>query len=661
MRFYLFILVILKLLYVFHAQGQEPEDTSNIFNEVQWEKLMETVIQDKEDFQIDEEIAQWEDNPLNLNTASIEELHRIPAMTNLLASRIVARRKHQPFSSVDELLTIEGMTQELFSFIRQYVRVRRQKERSDLAGSFLSKESAEMEKRKGFLNGAYAGSPLKTVNRLRVGYSTIEVGVLAEKDPGEQSLTNFSSGYANILVPELSTRFIVGDYLVEAAEGLIFWRALSFSKGSDVISPIRKNGSGIRPYLSSNENSFFRGLAASLDLDDVQIQLMYSNKLLNATVDSTGRISSLYQDGLFRTENELRKKNSTREKMIGCRAVAHIFDGFRIGGTSYRTHYANPMVLKREIDVARTDLWMQGMDVAYSNQKIDMFTECALDWANSLAIISGMTYEPLPLLSLSFVARKYPSTFQSIHGNAFGESSDNVQNENGVYVGVRFQPIDWLWISTYYDQFEHPQSTQFIPAPSRGDDFLALAECQITKQYELILRFKRKNSPSVIDNIDLYGRAIKQVIPRIQENYRLTSEFISSSSVRLRSRVEWATVNYGGMKRREEGLLLSQSIKWTAIRPLTMQTRITIFETDSYDSRIYEFEDDLAGAFSCPALYGRGMRWYFILRCQLVSKIHLSAKYAQTIKEGVKTLGTGLDEIEGNSQSTLSMQIDIRF
>jgi hypothetical protein len=301
------------------------------------------------------------------------------------------------------------------------------------------------------------------------------------------------------------------------------------------------------------------------------------------------------------------------------------------------------------------------MDVSYTNRKIDLFTEFAMDRSHENAMIGGMNYEPMTSLSLSLVARKYPSEFQSIHGNAFGESGRDVQNENGVYVGIKLQPIDWVCISTYYDQFNHPQPTQFIPASSHGSDFLAVAECQISNTYELAFRFKRKESPSTIDDCDLYGRMLKQIIPRIQKNYRLTSELISSSYVRLANRIEWVKVTYAGMKKLEQGLLLSQSMKCTLLQSIALLARIAIFETDSYDSRMYEYEDDLPHSSSNPALYGRGLRWYLILRYNIFFKVDISAKYSQTIKDNVLSIGSGLDEIEGHTQSLLSMQLDVRF
>ena len=39
----------------------------------------------------------------------------------------------------------------------------------------------------------------------------------------------------------------------------------------------------------------------------------------------------------------------------------------------------------------------------------------------------------------------------------------------------------------------------------------------------------------------------------------------------------------------------------------------------------------------------------------------VAARYAQTIKEGVRSIGTGNDEIRGDTQSLVSMQLEIRF
>jgi hypothetical protein len=76
---------------------------------------------------------------------------------------------------------------------------------------------------------------------------------------------------------------------------------------------------------------------------------------------------------------------------------------------------------------------------------------------------------------------------------------------------------------------------------------------------------------------------------------------------------------------------------------------------------MYEYEDDLPSASSNPALYGRGLRWYLILQYNIFFKVDIGAKYSQTIKDGVTSIGSGLDEIEGHTQSLLTMQLNVRF
>ncbi len=672
MRPFLFILFCAAVASIAIAQERSTADTSDFWEDNQWEKFLESAIQTDENSILAEEMTQLEDNPLNLNTASAEELHRIPAISNLISSRIVERRKHKRFTSVNELLEIEGITPELFSFIRRFVKIGRMKKTANVYAFFLSRTSTEIEERQGFINGAYPGSPEKILNRFCLSLenlnssssssvSDIKAGVLTKKDPGERGLANFLTYYASFSIPSLATHCIIGDYQMEDAEGLIFWTESAFGKGSDVITPVRKNGCGIHPYLLSNENSFFRGISTSIGLDNMQIQIFYSNKAINATIDSLGYISSIDKSGLFRTASEQRNKNSSREKLIGCRAFTYILDGLKIGGTCYRTQFVNPLILTGKNGESASELWMRGMDVSFTNKNVDVFSECALDRANALAAITGVVYEPTASLALTIVARDYPSAFQSIHGNAFGESSGQVQNENGVYAGIRTQLIPCLQLSTYYDQFQHPQPMYLVPAPSHGNDFLMLAECKPTEQYEITFRYKRKDSPSATYENDLYGRLVQQTFSRVQQNYRLTSEFTSSQSLRLSSRIEWITVQYNGLKAEEEGMLMSQEIRWNLSLPLTIQARLAVFDTYSYDSSIYEFEDDLPGVYSNPALYGRGMRWYFILRYQIFSKMYIAAKYAQTVMENVKSIGTGNDEINGNSQSFVNMEVEVQF
>jgi len=137
MRACSYILFSTAVVSLVSAQEQSLPDTSDFWEDNRWEKILETAVQADENSTAAEETTQFEDNPLNLNSASAEELHRIPAVSNLIASRIIDRRNRKRFTSVNELLEVDGITPEVLTFIRRFVRIGRIKDKSNFSASFL--------------------------------------------------------------------------------------------------------------------------------------------------------------------------------------------------------------------------------------------------------------------------------------------------------------------------------------------------------------------------------------------------------------------------------------------------------------------------------------------------------------------------------------------
>jgi hypothetical protein len=653
-----------------YSQEQFPDDSLDAWEYLQIEKLLESAIDDEDNSSIDEELTLLEENPIDINSASKEEMQRIPYITSILASRIIERRKNVPFIDKDELKYIDGISPDLLSLIRKYIIIGQHKEMC-IEGSYLSRMITTIEQMKGTKSGTYSGGQAKILNRIRLScknenktnelyISNIETGMITEKDPGERSMTDFVAGFIEVSMQPFSTRLIAGNYQIEEAEGLMFGPAVAYSKGSEIIAPVRKNGPGIRPYLSSDENRYYQGLALSIEYKSIRTQMFYSDKKANATLDDDGNILSLDRSGLFRTADEMKKKNASRERLFGGRMELRPAEGLRIGGTGYYSVLDNPiMVNDRQNRVS--DLWMTGMDISYNNANMDLFTEFSADIYSRLAGIIGFIYEPDTKMALTINYRNYPSDFVSIHGNAFGESTAQVENENGMYFGIKLNPLKNIFLTMYYDQFKHPANTFLLPTPSCGNDFLALAEIHLTRKFDISLRFKQKSISSTYYDRDYLDRTIKSVVPRLQQNYRLSFDFASSSSVRLINRIEWLKVCYHEKGPMEKGLLLSQSIRFKIFKFLNVRARITEFQTDSYDARIYEYEEDLPGAGSNRPLYGSGMRLYLIAGYNISKKLSFTAKYSQIVKEGVRSLGSGLAEITGSSQNTVGAQIEVRF
>jgi len=61
---------------------------------------------------------------LNLNTATVEQLQRLPGVGRVLAARIVEfREKKGGFKKVEELLAVPGISERKWKVLREYVTV----------------------------------------------------------------------------------------------------------------------------------------------------------------------------------------------------------------------------------------------------------------------------------------------------------------------------------------------------------------------------------------------------------------------------------------------------------------------------------------------------------------------------------------------------------
>lgn len=667
-----------------YAQEARRSDTLQQRLDVDLEDLLEQATQDAEDSELMDLLTSLQENPLDANAASEAELEQLPGVTPIVAHNLVLFRATRWFENVDDLLGVEGMSAELLARIRPFIRAGPLETGEPgvrlAAITFRTRSTQNLQLRGGFRDGTYPGSPLKLYNRflarVEQGGSlasrrrgdrpelrplSLELGVVTEKDAGERSITDFAAGHIAATLPGLSTRIIVGDFVVESAEGLVFWRSVGLSKGAEVISPARKNGAGIRPYSSTDENGYFRGAAADVSLGWLSLALMYSNRSVNATVDTNGVVTGFDDSGLHRTETELGRKNQLRERTLGVRASAVPIEGLKLGLSAYQARFTRPVRFST-LSVSPNDVAaVIGWDAAYTQDRFSAFSEIARDRSNAFAGLVGVVLRPHQSVDVACLVRSYPRDFLSPHSASFGESGSPPRNESGAYLGLSVRPLSWVKLATYFDQFAFPWKTWTNRLPSSGHDFLALTEVEVSRKLILNLQFKHKSKSDETIVLDEFGRRDRAVEPRSQKNYRATIEMNSSRFFRWRSRIEVVSVDYRSTGGREKGILMYQDIRWSPLAHLQIDARAAAFQTDSYDSRVYEFESEPFGAVANPALFGKGLRWYLLTRYEIGAGIDLWVKYARTQKEGVKSMGSGADEILGDVDNRLTFQLEIRL
>jgi len=132
-------------------------------------------------------------------------------------------------------------------------------------------------------------------------------------------------------------------------------------------------------------------------------------------------------------------------------------------------------------------------------------------------------------------------------------------------------------------------------------------------------------------------------------------DYSLSRSFRFRSRVQLLSLRNAA---KETGFSASlDGIYKPFGSSFSASSRVQVFETSGYDSRLYGFENDVLYSHSIPAVFGRGVRYYVIAQCRLLRKLSAGLRWARTIYRGQEDVGSGLDMIRGKRKTEIKMQL----
>jgi len=111
----------------------------------------------------------------------------------------------------------------------------------------------------------------------------------------------------------------------------------------------------------------------------------------------------------------------------------------------------------------------------------------------------------------------------------------------------------------------------------------------------------------------------------------------------------------------ERGFLIYQDLRVQPFSKLRIDGRVTLFDTDSFNTRVYQFESDLLYVMSNTVLYDQGQRVYATVKYDATSFLDIWFKYGLTIFEDRHFISSGLNEIEGNIRNSIGVQIKLQF
>jgi len=611
-------------------------------------------------------------NPIDINLADVFDLSKLPNMDQQSAQIIIEHRnKFGYFFSPTELFAIRELNKQLIESILPFIKTTRtndelEKNEEVISGSdsFLNNSKLiirnritnDIQNRDGFTSGKYEGSKIKSYNKFLYNYDkNYQAGFLVEKDPGEVSYTDFTSFHLQVKDIGFVKSFIAGDYVLEYGQGLALWSPYGFSKGADAVFPVKKKARYLRPYTSAAEYRFFRGAASHLSFDDFSFTAFYSNNTFDATIDSiTGEITSVGQSGFHRFESELNKKGSSKSKLIGGVLDYRFLGRMNVGVIYYNASFDNRFESTTLYDFSGNNFNYVSTYYELNFSKINFFGEASFD-GTSVASINGIQFFANRDLIFTTSLRNYPRNYKNLYGFGFSEKSGKINNEVGIYSGLKWK-IPFGLLNLYYDIFKFPYRTSENSLSSEGNELLVDFVFIPLPSFEVRLRYKYEDKEvTELINID------EEIVGRLKQIARTDLIYNISKDLRLKTRIEYNHFFIKDANLKENGLLVYQDLRYVPQKNINLYGRIIFFQTDSFNSAVYEYENDLLGVMPNLAMYGKGIRWYVIVKYKPLQFLTLSTKYSETYKPDETYLSSGDNEITGNVDNRISFQIDMSF
>ena len=679
-----FLYLLIFSLFPLHLFAQEPSSITEQQLEAATENNDDNITDDDSFLQ---QMQQFLKEPINLNTADATLLKELSILSPMQIQNLIAYRKlFGNFIDIYELQAVPGWNVRTLQRLRPFVTVNKKiqifnslsNRLKDGTNSILIRATQVLEKSKGYklyastATNFYPGSPQKLFVRYKYQYKNLlQYGVSGEKDAGEQFFKgaqkqgfDFYSAHLFIRNMGFIKSLALGDFTVNMGQGLTQWQSLAFKKGSDVTN-IKRQLAVLRPYNSAGEVNFHRGFGITIAKNNVEATLFASYKRIDAnfiadTLNNEDYISSLQTSGLHRTKSETDDKGVQQQLAFGGN-IAYNKSNWHLGVNAIQYHFKLPINKQQSpynlYAISGKDMGNYSIDYSYTFRNLHFFGEAAATNNFNKAFVNGLVISVDSKVDMSLLYRNISSKYQSLYTNAFTENTFP-NNEKGMYAGISIHPNDFWRIDAYADFYKFPWLKYLVNAPSVGADYLVEATYKPNKQLEMYVRYRTETKSK---NYNPYGQIVTPVIDKPRQNLRTQINYKLNAEITLRNRVEMVWFDKKGDGAQTGFLSYADILFKPSRKKYSGNFRLQYFETEGYDSRLYAFENDVLFSYSIPVFYGKGVRYYVNVNYDINKKLSFWFRVAQTIYKDQTTVGTGLDEINGNKKTEIKCQLQYQF
>lgn len=598
-----------------------------------------------------------QERPINVNSATIRELLKIPFLNQQMAKGIVRyRNQNGKYKAEADLLNVPGMSEELLAAISPLIQFQRPAHSPLIdyrlqVGRFLHtlRGYEETDKPNHYQN------PLYLYQRFRWNPTPVfRVGFLWEKDAGEGNWFDFGSFYLSYHWIKARSRILVGDFNLEIGQRLVFSNPYGFPLSVATTYPFTQTPFRWHPKSAVDENAFLRGLLWDFSLTDKTIlTVAYSSHALGATfTPDSSAVRSIYSTGYHRTASEINKKHRVNESIF----TGGLFNDFgneQVGLQVSQSQYSLPI----EMGTRGLRRHFNHLSGYYSSNRefLQLQGEAALLDGKFPAFQQTILLKTLqPRIYYGALVYYHHPDYWAFHGRAFGKYSEQPSNEAGYFLSISARFFSGTEVSAYFHAARPVRSIDDFVFLKRSQQFQLL---QRINKSQIAVRFTqriRRGAPAEVPQ----EYALIEQITRILR-FHIHSEI--SKSFRLSHRIEFSRVNPHEAVNKNIGISFYQDIRYRPWKNLQVQLRWTQFDVPAYDYRLYEFENDLPGNFRNVLLNGRGFKWFLLFNYRIAGRWNFALKYREMHYPDELSLGSGLDTVAGNRRRELRAQFQVIY
>lgn len=640
--------------------------------------------------EIVENMTYYLENKMNINQPDYEILMSVFKLSDYQIYHLKRYLdENGSLQSKYELSVIEGFTREKIASLLPYIEILPVKEREKLRfknvfrygkNTVLMRYAQVLEPQAAYVldssadlssnpNARYQGSSQYYLIKYKFDYkSKIRFGFTAEKDAGEEffkgsNRQGFDFYSFHFFLKDMGwlKSLAIGDYQVQFGQGLAMWIGFQSQAPTNSIETFQY-ARALSSYTSTNENNYLRGMASELQFKKIKCTFFYSYRTKDANLSDTADkeeayILSLQETGYHRTLLEIGKENKITQQTAGVFGT-YGHRVFRIGCGVFYTHLNKPLNKTlypyNQFAFNKQDLLNASITYNAILKKVSIFGENAISDNAGFALLNGLIFYADPLFTISILHRYYSVDYHAITSAAFGESSSN-SNESGLFLGFNVILNKYLTWNAHIDYFRFKWLKYRVDAPSDGFGVSTQLSFQLHSRCMMYVRVKYKSS-DINQSMEYYN----QITETNKQNYRLLIKIDPTPFIQLKSCIEYVVFYVNDSSERQKGYLIYQDIRWK-YKWISVTGRYALFHTDSYDTRIYSYENDVLYASSIPAYYSKGNRFYLMIKTEITPYVDVWIRLSQTFYKDKWTVGSGLDEINGNKKTDIRVQMIVKF